>query len=296
MCLLGGSTTPAGTDLFSRIANYQTAGDLIEGFALSLWERQHRTLLEALSGFYLLLHRVVQGVPHHVYSALGESWQLTWETFINILRAWIGDSNATGAKPLALGMQPANVPETSSSLSSSRIRASSLEGRIGPPPGSRSAKTLSAQLCFPLYFPTVDLRAPLPPLALRNEPEPDQKPARDYMTLPAIGLSCIAFILCLPAFLSSCCSFAGSPQVFGKLCGQRTHRQRGGGDPAGLFRPFDFATGSWLSVYASHVRLEEARPSPYAQRNGTPFHPSPRRERRWKVLPRVPPRHWLQSW
>ena len=58
--------TPAGHELLSRITNSQTAGDLIEAWALQLWNRGHQSLCAQLSGYFLLLHNLLADVPPRV--------------------------------------------------------------------------------------------------------------------------------------------------------------------------------------------------------------------------------------
>ena len=73
--------TPAGQELFSRITNHQTAGDLTEAWALQLWNRGYRSLCAQLSGFFLLLHNLLADVPPRFYSVLGQEWRITWIEF-----------------------------------------------------------------------------------------------------------------------------------------------------------------------------------------------------------------------
>ncbi|CAE7754304.1 unnamed protein product, partial [Symbiodinium necroappetens] len=94
-----GLDSPDGQELFSRIANHQTAGDLVEAWSLQLWERGYRSLCEQLSGYFLLLHNVLTDIPPRFYTALGQEWRITWTEFKNVMRAWLGDSPARHCLP-----------------------------------------------------------------------------------------------------------------------------------------------------------------------------------------------------
>ena len=132
-----GLDTPAGQELFSRITNHQTAGDLVEAWSLQLWEHGYRSLCEQLSGYFLLLHNILTDIPPRFYSALGQEWRITWFEFRNVMRAWIGDPPAPTT--LAITQEPAMGAEQSRyGRLSETLRARSLSPCDGPLLGSRT--------------------------------------------------------------------------------------------------------------------------------------------------------------
>ncbi|CAE7257248.1 TRPT1 [Symbiodinium microadriaticum] len=171
-----GLDSPAGQELFSRIANHQTAGDLVEAWSLQLWERGYRSLCEQLSGYFLLLHNVLADIPPRFYSALGQEWRITWFEFKNVMRAWLGDPPA----PTLLAI--AQVPEAGAEQShpgrlSKTLRARSLSPRDGPLLGSRTDLIDGAidarvfpTILLPYTFPAFQVGSALP-LPLQDQSE-----------------------------------------------------------------------------------------------------------------------------
>ncbi|OLP96524.1 hypothetical protein AK812_SmicGene21249 [Symbiodinium microadriaticum] len=171
-----GRDTPAGHELFSRVTNHQTAGDLVEAWALQLWERDYRSLCEQLSGFFLLLHNILADVPARLYSALGQEWRITWCEFRNIMRAWIGDPPAPTM--LAITQEPETGAEQSRfGRLSETLRARSLSPSDGPLLGSRTALIDGATdarvfptILLPYTFPAFQVGSALP-LSLPDQSE-----------------------------------------------------------------------------------------------------------------------------
>ena len=171
-----GRDTPAGHELFSRVTNHQTAGDLVEVWALQLWQRDYRSLCEQLSGFFLLLHNILADVPARLYSALGQEWRITWCEFRNIMRAWIGDPPAPTM--LAITQEPETGAEQSRfGRLSETLRARSLSPSDGPLLGSRTALIDGATdarvfptILLPYTFPAFQVGSALP-LSLPDQSE-----------------------------------------------------------------------------------------------------------------------------
>ena len=171
-----GLDTPAGHELFSRVTNHQTAGDLVEAWALQLWQRGYRSLCEQLSGYVLLLHNILADVPPRLYSALGQEWRITWCEFRNIMRAWIGDPPAPTM--LAITQEPETGAEQSRfGRLSQTLRARSLSPSDGPLLGSRTALIDGATdarvfptILLPYTFPAFQVGSALP-LSLPDQSE-----------------------------------------------------------------------------------------------------------------------------
>ena len=124
-----GYDTLAGRELLTRLTNPQTVGDLTEAWAFQLWNRGHKSLCTQLSGFFMLLHNLLEDVPARVYSVLGQEWRLTWMEFRAVVRAWIGDP------PTQTMLAITQVPETETA-----------HGRFG-----RLSETLRARSLSPDY-------------------------------------------------------------------------------------------------------------------------------------------------
>ncbi|CAE7331253.1 Pol, partial [Symbiodinium necroappetens] len=184
-----GLDSPDGQELFSRIANHQTAGDLVEAWSLQLWERGYRSLCEQLSG-YFLLHNVLTDIPPRFYTALGQEWRITWAEFKNVMRAWLGDSPAPALPALdqvpAVSVEP-GPPGRLSEL----LRARSLSPRDGPLLGRRTDLIDGATdarvfptILLPYTFPAFQVGS-ASPLQLQDQPECAYMAARS--TLYALG-------------------------------------------------------------------------------------------------------------
>ena len=162
VCLLGIESEP-GQELFARISNHATAGDLVETWSLSLWLQGHRSLCERLSAFFLQVHEAVQDLPPRLWAALNTTWRLSWTAFVGIMQAWVAEPKD---RP-ALTMEPhQDKPDMASAGSS--IRARSLHVVDGPCLGSRAAVFAEDALFHRFSYPTVNLYAPLPPGAGRS--------------------------------------------------------------------------------------------------------------------------------
>ena len=198
-----GFDTPAGHELLSRITNHQTAGDLMEAWALQLWNRGYRSLCAQLSGYFLLLHTLLADVPPRVYSALGQEWRITWVEFRAVVRAWIGDPPA----PTMLAITQA--PETEAEQSrfgrlSETLRARSLSPGDGPLLGSRArfldsatdASVIPSSL-LPYTFPAFQVGSALP-LSLQDQSECAYMLARiSLQVLLLVRLFLLSLIRCL---------------------------------------------------------------------------------------------------
>ena len=210
-----GRDTPAGHELFSRVTNHQTAGDLVEAWALQLWQRDYRSLCEQLSGFFLLLHDILADVPARLYSALGQEWRITWCEFRDIMRAWIGDPPA----PTMLAIT--QEPETEAGQSrfgrlSETLRARSLSPSDGPLLGSRTDLIDGATdarvfptILLPYTFPAFQVGLALP-LPLQDQSECAYMIAWSSMHAALLPVTILLFSLlsclhrCLAHFLSRC--------------------------------------------------------------------------------------------
>ena len=210
-----GRDTPAGHELFSRVTNHQTAGDLVEAWALQLWQRDYRSLCEQLSGFFLLLHDILADVPARLYSALGQEWRITWCEFRDIMRAWIGDPPA----PTMLAIT--QEPETEAGQSrfgrlSETLRARSLSPSDGPLLGSRTDLIDGATdarvfptILLPYTFPAFQVGLALP-LPLQDQSECAYMIAWSSMHAALLPVTILLFSLlsclhrCLAHFISRC--------------------------------------------------------------------------------------------
>ena len=195
--------TPAGHELLSRITNSQTAGDLIEAWALQLWNRGHQPLCAQLSGYFLLLHNLLADVPPRVYSALGQEWRISWIEFRAVVRAWIGDP------PTPTMLAITQVPEKEAEQSrfgrlSETLRARSLSPGNGPLLGSRASFLDSARdaciipsILLPYTFPAFQVGSALP-LSLQDQSECAYMLARiSLQVLLLVGLFPLSLIRCL---------------------------------------------------------------------------------------------------
>ena len=191
------------SDLLSRITNPQTAGDLIEAWALQLWNRGYQSLCTQLSGFFLLLHNLLADVPPRVYSALGQEWRISWIEFRAVVRAWIGDP------PTPTMLAITQVPETEAEQSrfgrlSETLRARSLSPGDGPLLGSRASFLDSAtdasvipSILLPYTFPAFQVGSALP-LSLQGQSECAYMLARmSLQVLLLIRLFLFSLIRCL---------------------------------------------------------------------------------------------------
>ncbi|CAE7323777.1 unnamed protein product, partial [Symbiodinium microadriaticum] len=163
-----GFDTPAGHALLSRITNHQTAGDLIEAWALQLWNRGYRSLCAQLSGYFLLLHNLLADVPPRVYSALGQEWRITWIEFRAVVRAWIGDPPAPTMLAITQASETGAEQRRFGRLSET-LRARSLSPGDGPLLGSRASFLDSAtdasvipSILLPYTFPAFQVGSALP--------------------------------------------------------------------------------------------------------------------------------------
>ena len=231
-----GLDTPDGQELFSRITNYQTAGDLVEAWSLQLWERGYRSLCEQLSGYFLLLHSVLAGIPPRFYAALGQEWRITWAEFQNVMRAWLGDKPAPALLALAPApaaqvdcSRPARLPEL--------LRARSLSPRDGPLLGSRTDLIDGAAdarvfptILLPYTFPAFQVGSALP-LQLQDQPACAYMDARSALSaaLLVIRFFFICVAVCAGTLLVS------STLVYGLVPGtQALGHQRTPLPPAAL--------------------------------------------------------------
>ena len=195
-----GLDSPAGQELFSRVTNHQTAGDLVEAWSLQLWERGYRSLCEQLSGYFLLLHNILTDIPPRFYSALGQEWRITWFEFRNVMRAWIGDPPAPAM--LAIAQEPAMGAEQSrSGRLSETIRARSLSPSNGPLLGSRTDLIDGATdarvfptILLPYTFPAFQVGSALP-LPLQDQSECAYMVARTFLYAALLPVTFLFFSL-----------------------------------------------------------------------------------------------------
>ena len=195
--------TPAGHELLSRITNSQTAGDLIEAWALQLWNRGHQSLCAQLSGYFLLLHNLLADVPPRVYSALGQEWRISWIEFLAVMRAWIGDPPAPTM--LAITQVPEKEAEQSrSGKLTETLRARSHSPGTGPLLGSRASfldgvrdACIIPSILLPYTFPAFQVGSALP-LSLQDQSECAYMLARiSLQVLLLVGLLPLSLIRCL---------------------------------------------------------------------------------------------------
>ena len=210
-----GLYSPDGQELFSRIANHQTAGDLVEAWSLQLWERGYRSLCEQLSGYFLLLHNVLTGIPPRFYTALGQEWRITWAEVKNIMRAWLGDSPAP-ALPALDQVPAASVEQGPPGRLSEIMRARSLSPRDGPLLGRRTDLIDGAAdarvfptILLPYTFPAFQSRIGIASAA-SDQPECAYMAARSALHVALLPIGCILLSLlsclhrCTTHFLSRC--------------------------------------------------------------------------------------------
>ena len=183
-----GYDTPAGRELLTRLTNPQTVGDLTEAWAFQLWNRGHQSLCTQLSGFFMLLHNLLEDVPSRVYSVLGQEWRLTWMEFRAVVRAWIGDP------PTRTMLAITQVPETETAHGrfgrlSETMRARSLSPGHGPLLGSRASfldNTMDANaiptILLPYTFPAFQVGSALP-LSLQDQDQSECAYMFAWMTM-----------------------------------------------------------------------------------------------------------------
>ena len=210
--------TPAGHELLSRITNSQTAGDLIEAWALQLWNRGHQSLCAQLSGYFLLLHNLLADVPSRVYSALGQEWRISWIEFRAVVRAWIGDP------PTPTMLAITQVPEKEAEQSrfgklTETLRARSHSPGTGPLLGSRASfldgagdTCIIPSILLPYTFPAFQVGSALP-LSLQDQSECAYMLARvSLQVLLLVGLFPLSLIRCLHrclAYFANRCQWCG---------------------------------------------------------------------------------------
>ena len=209
-----GFDTPAGHALLSRITNHQTAGDLIEAWALQLWNRGYRSLCAQLSGYFLLLHNLLADVPPRVYSALGQEWRITWIEFRAVVRAWIGDPPAPTMLAITQASETGAEQRRFGRLSET-LRARSLSPGDGPLLGSRASFLDSAtdasvipSILLPYTFPAFQVGSALP-LSLQDQSECAYMLARIFLQVLLLVRLFLFSLLrclhrCLARFASSC--------------------------------------------------------------------------------------------
>ncbi|OLP94586.1 putative tRNA 2'-phosphotransferase [Symbiodinium microadriaticum] len=197
-----GYDTLAGRELLTRLTNPQTVGDLTEAWAFQLWNRGHKSLCTQLSGFFMLLHNLLEDVPARVYSVLGQEWRLTWMEFRAVVRAWIGDP------PTQTMLAITQVPETETAHGrfgrlSETLRARSLSPDYGPLLGSRTSfldNTVDANaipsILLPYTFPAFQAGLALP-LSLQDQDQSECAYMFAWMTLQVWLLAAISIFMLL---------------------------------------------------------------------------------------------------
>ena len=230
-----GYDTLAGRELLTRLTNPQTVGDLTEAWAFQLWNRGHKSLCTQLSGFFMLLHTLLEDVPARVYSVLGQEWRLTWMEFRAVVRAWIGDP------PTQTMLAITQVPETETAHGrfgrlSETLRARSLSPDYGPFLGSRTSfldNTVDANaipsILLPYTFPAFQAGLALP-LSLQDQDQSECAYMFAWMTLQVWLLAAISIftllrcsrrcwtnlvhhcLWCHTQCFNLCCLYSGMPR------------------------------------------------------------------------------------